>query len=329
MDSVTVAAIQHPPVFLNREASIERAVRLIGDAAASGAKLVVFPESWLSGYPAWLDYAPDVARWDHGPSKELFRLLHDSAVEEGHLADIVAATSRHHVSVVLGANEREGSTVYNTMWYCGADGLVLGKHRKLIPTHSERLVWGQGDGSTLTVVDTEFGRVGGLICWEHWMPLARAAMHAQEEFLHAALWPFVKEMHQIASRHYAFEGRTYVIAAGCVLTLSDMVEGCRAAGGSAAAVGLLETLAEEHPVLRGGSAIIAPDGSYLAGPVYDRAETVYASISRRKLIEESMAMDTSGHYARPDVFSLRVDTTKRENVVLESTAGSPATSNND
>jgi predicted amidohydrolase len=320
--STRVAAIQHPPAFLNRDASLKLEVDIANEAADEGADIVVFPETWLPGYPVWLDFSPDVARWDHGGAKELYRLLHENSVEEHHLDPLLEASGRRRITIVMGANERVGKTLYNTIWYCGPSGSILGKHRKLIPTFSERMIWGRGDGSTLSVVETGSGRIGGLICWEHWMPLARAAMHAQNEFVHVALWPFVKEMNQVASRHYAFEGRCFVVACGCVLSQSDVLDGCSRAGGSAAATAVLESMAGANQfLLRGGSSVISPDGSFVAGPVYDRAETLFATISAAQTVEESMAMDTSGHYARPDVFSLRVDTTKQENVVLDSTRG--------
>lgn len=315
---IRVAVIQAPPVFLNRDASLRLAVSLINDAADDGAHIVVFPETWLPGYPVWLDYAPGAASWGDPAARELYRLLYENAVDPSDLAPVCDAAAARRVTVAMGANERAGRSMYNTIFYCGGDGSILGCHRKLVPTHGERLVWGRGDGSTLTVVETHGTRLGGLICWEHWMPLARAAMHDRVECIHVAQWPYVKEMHQVASRHYAFEGRTFVVAAGCVLTWRQVMDGCEQAGASRVALDALAAAAADtsDPVLRGGSAIIGPSGAYLAGPVYDDPRTVSATIHPDDLIEESMTMDTSGHYARPDVFELVVDERPKRNVTL-------------
>lgn len=215
MDSFVAAIVQDSPVFLDLKASAAKAVSLIGEAAATGARLIAFPETWLPGYPIWLDVAPGAALWNHAPAKLIFRKLFENSVVLGgaEIARLCEAARSHECTVVMGVNERLAGTLYNTMLYISADGELAGIHRKLMPTYSERMVWGQGDGSTLTVVDTPVGRVGGLICWEHWMPLLRAAMHAKHELVHVAQWPTVKEMNQVASRQYSFEGQCFVLAA--------------------------------------------------------------------------------------------------------------------
>ena len=179
-----VAVIQHPPVFLNLDASLRRAEGLVAEAAAGGAKLVAFPETWLPGYPVWLDEAPAAALWDHPGARELYQLLAEqSLVLPGpHLERLRAMAGRHGVNLVMGAHERKGGTLYNVMVFLSADGERWSLHRKLMPTYTERLIWGQGDGSTLATLETGFGTVGGLICWEHWMPLCRAAMHASRSW---------------------------------------------------------------------------------------------------------------------------------------------------
>ena len=176
--------------------------------------------------------------------------------------------------------------------------MLVNHHRKLMPTYTERLVWGQGDGAGLQSVATAVGRLSSLVCWEHWMPLARQALHDSGEQIHVALWPTVKEMHQVASRQYAFEGRCYVLAAGSILRASD----------TPPELTLPAELADapETLVMNGGSAIIAPDGRYLAGPLWDEEGILAAELDLRAITREQMTLDVSGHYSRPDVFRFRV-----------------------
>ncbi len=319
MASFTVAVIQHPPVYLNLNASIDKGVQLVKEAAADGAAVAVFPETWLPGYPVWLDFAPEAGLWDHPPAKALYRRLYEQSivVPSPHLDALLAVAQETNTYIVMGANERVGGTLYNTILYVGTDGNSYTLHRKLMPTYTERLVWGQGDGSTLAVMDTEHGRIGGLICWEHWMPLARAAMHAKQEVLHIAQWPMVKDLHHVASRSYAFEGQCFVAAAGCVLSHQEAREGFLSLG-SNEGLALLEAMpgTGDDLVLRGGSAIIGPDHEYLAAPVHDRTCILYAQIDPGLIAEGHLALDTSGHYARPDVFQLHVNEKPQTNVVF-------------
>ncbi len=297
-----VAAVQDSPSFLNLKESVAKAGDLILKAGKSGARLVVFPETWLPGYPIWLDSAPEAAIWDHPPAKEIFgQLFVNSATIPGPEIDpLCRAAKAAGTIVVMGLHERDGGTLYNTMLYISADGEILGKHQKLMPTYTERLVWGQGDGSTLTVVDTAFGRLGGLVCWEHWMPLARAAMHAKQELIHVAQWPSVHDIHQLASRHYAFEGRCFVIASGTVLRRVEV---------SGLGLALLEALPGEADdlLMTGGSAIYGPTGECLAGPLFDKPGILTAEIQPLQAIEGRLTLDVNGHYARPDIFQLQVN----------------------
>jgi nitrilase len=307
-----VAVVQHPPVFLNLARSIERAIALTRDAASHGAQVVVFPETWLPGYPVWLDDAPTAGLWDYAPAKALYQVLADNAltVPGPEFEALKTVAQEVAVTLVMGAHERAGGTLYNTMLLFGADGGHR-VHRKLMPTYTERLVWGMGDGSTLDVLPTPFGAIGGLICWEHWMPLARAAMHATREAIHVAQWPGVKELHLLASRHYAFEGQCFVVAAGAILTRGEMLAGfdSLALGSDHPARTLLEAIPGDAAtvLLRGGSAIIAPDTTYVVGPAVGEAITLHADLDLRRIAEGHLALDVDGHYARPDVFQLTVN----------------------
>ena len=303
--TIRVAAVQAAPVFLDLRASVDKAVRLAGEAAARGARLVAFGESWIPGYPAWLDLSPGAALWDHAPAKRAHaRLMENTmAVPGPETARLGDAAREHGVVLVIGVHERPRQgpghgTIYNTQLVFGADGSLLATHRKLVPTHAERLVWGQGDGGGLRAVATPVGRVGSLICWEHWMPLARQALHESAEQIHVAAWPAVRDMQLVASRHYAFEGRCFVLAVGQIIAASDLPRDLDLPAGLRDRPGDL--------VYDGGSCIIAPDGSLLAGPVFGREEILTADLDLKAISEESMALDVTGHYSRPDVLRLTI-----------------------
>ncbi|MCP9485460.1 MAG: carbon-nitrogen hydrolase family protein [Gaiellaceae bacterium MAG52_C11] len=298
---VRVAIVQAEPVYLDLAASVDRVVDLTATAAGRGAQLVVFGETWLPGYPAWLDECPGAALWDHAPTKEVFlRLRRNSLVVPSPECELLAdAARRHEVTLVVGVNERvdEGpgnGTLYNSILVFGPDGSLLNRHRKLVPTYTERLVWGQGDADGLRTVETPVGRLGALVCWEHWMPLARQALHVAGEQIHVALWPTVKESHQLASRHYAFEGRCFVLAAGTLMRARDLPA---------------EFSLEEDPerwLLRGGSAIAGPDGTWIAEPVFDEETIVVAELELDAIDRGRLTLDVTGHYSRPDVFEFGV-----------------------
>lgn len=321
-----VGVVQHPPVFLNLDASVEKARGLVSEAASGGAQVVVFPETWLPGYPVWLDYAPRAALWDYAPAKALYRVLaqNSPAIPGPHLDTLKAMAHQHSVYLVMGAHERLGGTLHNTMILIADDGETMCIHRKLVPTYTERMVWGRGDGSTLGVLPSRHGTIGGLICWEHWMPLARAAMHAQSEVLHVAQWPGVKELHLLASRHYAFEGQCFVVAAGCILSKGEALDGIDSLDArEPEARSLLESMPgrPDELLLPGGSAVIGPDAMYVSGPLYGEAGIVYADVDPARIEEGHLALDTNGHYARPDVFRLEVDDRPQPGVVFLSGAG--------
>ncbi|MBA2743956.1 MAG: carbon-nitrogen hydrolase family protein [Chthoniobacterales bacterium] len=304
-DPVSVAIIQHAPVFLDVDASMAKAIELAGEAARRGAQVIAFGETWLPGYPAWLDYCPEVALWDHAPSKEVFaRLRQNSVVIPGKETQCLAQLARDcKLTIVIGVNERVESgpgngTLYNSLLTFTAESGLTNHHRKLVPTYTERMVWGQGDGRGLEAINAPHGRVGGLICWEHWMPLARQALHNSGEHLHIAVWPTVHEMHQIASRHYAFEGRCFVLASGLIMRAKDLPNELRATPSSAAE--------NEAFVLRGGSAIIGPDGKYVVEPVFEQETIIMAELDLNAVDREKMTLDVSGHYSRADVFNFQI-----------------------
>jgi predicted amidohydrolase len=304
---VAVVQAEIPP---DLETGIARTHALAAEAARGGATLVVFPETWLPGYPAWLDVCRDVALWDHPPVKHVYaRMAENAIVVDGvsgkALGEIARATG---ATIVIGVTERVDAgagrgTLYNAMLTFGPDGTLLNHHRKLVPTHTERMVWGPGDANGLRAVQTPAGRVGGLICWEHWMPLARQAMHESGEDIHVAAWPTVHEMHQVASRQYAFEGRCFVLACGSLQRASALPRELELHPGRVSS--------PDQWVLRGGSAIIAPDGSYMKGPVFDEPCILTAELELSRVREESMSLDVAGHYHRPDCLELVVTRSRR------------------
>lgn len=325
--TITVALVQHPPVFLNLQASIEKAVSLIRKAAES-ADIIIFPETWLPGYPVWLDVAPNAGLWDHPPAKIIYRLLAENSIQQNSpaLKKLQDAVTENNCRVVMGAHEKEGSTLYNTIFYFDTDG-SYSIHRKLMPTYTERLIWGMGDGSTLNTMQTDWGTIGGLICWEHWMPMARAAMHAKNEVLHIAQWPYVKDLHQLCSRHYAFEGQCFVAACGGILTKKDITDGLESLSltkKDQPVFELIESIPvqDDELILKGGSTLIAPDSSYIMEPVYNETGIFYAEADLDLIREGNLFMDSDGHYARPDVFSLQVNTASKENVRFSSNPNS-------
>jgi nitrilase len=298
---VRVAIAQSAPVYLDKKASVAKALALVQHAAKRDAQLVAFGETWLPGYPAWLDVCPGAALWENASAKEVFAKLRKNSItvpgeEVQALCDEAAALK---IAIVIGASERVddgpgNGTLYNSLLTISEDGQLRNHHRKLVPTYTERLVWGNGDGRGLETVSTSAGRIGGLICWEHWMPLARMAMHNSGEHIHVAVWPTVHEIHQLASRHYAFEGRCFVVAVGLMMPASDVPQELTR--------GIPPSADYAQWIERGGSAIIGPDSHYLVEPVFDREELIVADLDFAQIDREAMTLDVSGHYARPDLF---------------------------
>lgn len=295
------AAVQAAPVYLDREASVEKACELIRDAGRS-ADLIVFPETWLPGYPFW--HTGDQVR-----SPAVFSELWKNAIEIPSLSteELCDAAADADAYVVIGLNERDTvarGTLYNTLLYISPDGRLLHRHRKLVPSFTERTIWAMGDGSDLDVLETAVGRLGGLICWEHIMPLARFALMAQGEQVHCGAWPaysFQRDHIDAAMRDYAFCGATFVISACGVVTPGSMPA----------------HVAIEPSAADGGSAIIGPDGKYLAGPVFGAEETLFAEIDLERTLRERHSRDVAGHYARPDVLHLVVNGNEKHVATFE------------
>ncbi len=299
-DPFLVAAVQAAPVFLSRAATVEKACALIAEAGARGARLIAFPEGFIPAYPLWVWFIP---AGETQALRELYsELLDQSITIPSEATDRLCAAARDAgVHVAIGINERNseasGTTLYNSLLYIGADGRILGCHRKLVPTAGERLVHGQGDGSTLEAYDLPIGRLGGLICWENYMPLARYAMYAWGVQIYIApTWdrsePWISTL-----RHIAKEGRAYVLGCCSAMRLSDIPD--RYAFKD-------KYLPKNEWLNPGDSTIVDPDGKFLVEPVRNREEILYAEIDPRRLRGPRWQLDVAGHYGRPDVFQLTV-----------------------
>lgn len=304
--TLRVAIVQAAPVPLAIDAGLHALLDHVRPLAEAGTELIAFGETFVGGYPVWLDEAPGAALWDAPGTKALHAILLRQALIDGdeRLRPLQELVDARGTLVNFGAHQRVRNSLYNAQYLLRPQMPPL-VHRKLVPTHGERLIWARGDGSTLDVHAADWGNVGSLICWEHWMPLARAAMHHAGESVHVAAWPGLRDMYLVASRYYAFEGRCFVLAAATIQSRVDLLAGLDAAGGDTAARALLMAIPDGR-LQAGGSAIIAPDGRILAqagaGP-----EVLTATLDLSEIDTELAALDSDGHYSRPDVFDLVVD----------------------
>lgn len=304
-ERVKVAVVQRPPVLLDLDATMKSAVAAADELADAGARLAVFPEAYLPGYPAWI--------WSLRPGDDyqLSERLHGDLLAGSidltsqDLAPLQEAAAARGVIVVCGIHERDGSfsraTLYNTLVTIGADGSILNRHRKLVPTNPERMVWGQGDATGLRVVDTAFGRLGGLICWENYMPLARYALYADGVQIYIASTWDSGDAWIASMRHIASEGRCWVIGSGCALRADDV---------PASFPGREQVVSGADDWINAGdSVIVAPDGQIVAGPLRAEYGILYADVDAETSRTLHRSLDVAGHYGRPDIFSLTVDRT--------------------
>ncbi len=307
---VRIGIAQYAPVHLDLERSLAKLETIVQEASNQKTDVLVFGETWLSGYPSWLDHCPNVAMWDEPGMKDVFQRMHANGLaidskEFEHLTKIAKAAD---MVISIGVNEvvRSGpgnGTIYNSLLLIDENGKLVNHRRKLMPTYTEKMVYGIGDGKDLEAALTKAGRIGGMICWEHWMPLTRQALHNSGEDIHIAVWPTVFERHQLASRHYAFEGRCFVVAAGQILKARDFPKELT-----------LPDHLKENPdtlTLKGGSCIIGPNGEYIVEPVFDREVLVVGEVDLNNLVRERMTLDVSGHYQRDDVFKFEVKGERR------------------
>lgn len=302
---IRVAVVQAAPILFDRAACVEKAIHLLHEAAAKGAKLVLLPEAFIPCYPRGLSFGTTVGIRS-AAGRDLWQRYWDQAVAvPGLETERLGKASRDAgVHLAIGVIERDQrfgrGTLYCTLLYFGPDGQLLGKHRKLKPTGAERLIWGEGDGSTLKVYDTALGRIGGLICWENYMPLARMTLYSQGIELYLAPTADARDTWQTTLRHIACEGRCFVLGCNQFVTKSML---------PADLLALDEIRAQPDILCRGGSAIISPLGGVLAGPCYDREEILFADLDRGEVVKGKYDFDVAGHYSRPDVFQLSVNTT--------------------
>jgi nitrilase len=308
--SVRVAVVQAAPVAFEPVPTLERVAGLCARAAADGARLVVFPEAFVGGYPKGLDFGARVGRRT-ADGREWFRRYHAGAVDvPGPSVDRLATiAAENSVTLVIGVIERDGGTLYCTALTIGPDGALLARHRKLMPTAMERLIWGFGDGSTITVADTPVGRVGAVICWENYMPLLRTAMYAKGVQLYCAPTVDDRETWLPTMRHIALEGRCFVLSANQFARRRDYPPDYPIevpAGG----------MDDGAVLIGGGSCIVDPLGTVLAGPARDGEAILVADLDLDDIVRGNLDLDAVGHYARPDVFRLAVDERPRPTVEL-------------
>ncbi|MGG1659976.1 carbon-nitrogen hydrolase family protein [Brevibacillus sp. NRS-1366] len=304
---VRVAVVQAAPVIMNLPETMEKLRSLTSDAAEKGAKLVLFPEAFISAYPRGLTFGSKIGSRSEKGREDWYRYWESSILVPSPETDRLGKiASDYGVYLVVGITEKESmtGTLYCTVLHFGPDGTLLGKHRKLKPTGIERLVWGEGDGSTLPVFETPYGKMGSLICWENYMPLARMAMYSKGVELYLAPTADSREAWQSTIRHIALEGRCFILSCNQFVT-KEMYP---------TDLACYDELASEPEIMcSGGSAIVGPLGNYVAEPVYGREEILFADLDRSHIVKSRLDFDVNGHYSRPDVFQLWIDDKAKTN----------------
>ncbi len=297
-----VAIIQTPPAYLNREMTVAGILESIAECAGNGVELLVFPEAYIPGYPTWVWRLKPGA--DMSLAGEIHSRLRENAVDlaRGDLQPIQDAAAKHGVTLVLGIHELEsefsGSTLFNSVLVIGPDGSLLNRHRKLMPTNPERMVWGMGDASGLRVVDTPVGRIGTLICWEAYMPLARYALYAQDiDIMVVPTWD-CSDTWLASMRHIAMEAGCWVLTTATALQGSDMPADFPDRG---------RLFDDAEWINDGNATVIKPMGAVVAGPMSRDKGVLYAEIDKRAAKQARRSLDVTGHYSRPDIFSLAVN----------------------
>ncbi|ANB57219.1 carbon-nitrogen hydrolase family protein [Anoxybacillus sp. B7M1] len=307
---VRVAVVQTASVIMDRKASTEKAISFIQQAGEKGANIVVFPEAFIPAYPRGLSFGTTVGSRSPEGRKDWLRYWENSVPVSSETTEKLGEAARKAgVYLVIGVIERDNEsskgTLYCSVLFFGPDGKLLGKHRKLKPTGSERFIWGEGDGSTLPVFDTPYGKIGALICWENYMPLARVAMYAKGIQIYIAPTADSRELWQSTIRHIAAEGRCFVLSCNQYVT-KDMYPT------DLTCYDDLSSSPEE--MCLGGSAIVGPLGEYIKGPVFGKEEMLIADLDLRDIAYSQFDFDVVGHYSRPDVFQLLVNEEKQESV---------------
>ncbi len=303
-----VAVVQAAPVAFDTGRTLQKIEQLSAEAAARGAKLVLFPEAFVGGYPRESSFGATVGNRT-AEGRDEYRTYWESAIEaRGEAADRLAGiAASNRIYLIVGVIERDGGTLYCTVLFFAPDGAYMGKHRKLMPTGSERLIWGFGDGSTMPVYDTPLGKVGAVICWENYMPLLRAAHYAKGVQIYCAPTADGRDTWLATMRHVAVEGRCFVLSCNQFARRSDYpADYAGDAGGE-----------PDKVMSRGGSCIINPFGEILSGPDYEGEVILTADLDMAQIARGKFDFDAVGHYARPDVFSLSVDETPKTPVVFK------------
>ncbi len=294
MNKISIAVIQATPVFFDIEATTEKTIDLIKKAAEKEAQLVVFPESFIPGYPRGMNFGAVIGRRSN-EGRELYRRYRENSLEENdtYFKQLSCSAKENQIYLAIGATEKDrlNSSLYCSYFYFAPDGNYLGKHRKIKPTGSERVVWAEGGADTLTVIDSEIGIFGGLICWENYMPLARQAIYNKGVEIYLAPTADARDEWQTTMKHIALESRSFVAGCNQYITKNDYPEWS-----------LKNVQKQEDLHCRGGSVIISPMGKTLAGPVYDKEEIIIGEIDKDDISRGKMDLDVAGHYSRNDIF---------------------------